>query len=63
MDQFVLNTFNEVDDLRIEYAELYRKVWGLYPPTIINDSWWLVNRINGVKEYLHDMELNRWDVL
>jgi len=63
MEQSVLNSFNEIDDLRIEYANLYRKVWGVYPPVVINDSWWLVKRIAGVKEYLHDMELNRWDVL
>jgi hypothetical protein len=59
----MVELLSNTDDLRIEYGELYQKVWGVLPPVIINDDWWLVNRIAGVKEYLRDMELNRWDVL
>ncbi len=63
MDQFVLNTLTKTQELREQYANLHRKVWGVYPPSMVSEDEWLINHIEGVKEYLREMELNRWDVL
>lgn len=52
-----------LQELKEEYAKLYRKVWGVYPPSMVFNTEWLSYRIAGVKEYLKDMELNRWDVV
>jgi hypothetical protein len=30
---------------------------------MVSEDEWLINHIEGVKEYLREMELNRWDVL